>query len=404
MNNIKNGKGYISIDKSIEKLINWIDNYGVSGWDPYDWAISPLSKNLPYFMNWFFSQVNVYSPINLRPLFKIKKGINPKGLGLLVQGYLRYYELSSKESALRQGLSILNVLDSLKISKNGYVWWTNYFDFVRKYHKVTKNTPDFGGLSQGLKAYAYAYYLTKNKYFMDICHSIVKTFQKMFLSKYKNYLYVRYYPSDSHKIVFDISGSFLSSVSYYLKYVIFDYELFSISKKISKFLISFQKSNGVWPFSYFFLENKYHYQIDYHQGFIIEGLADFYSLIDEKDLKLEIYKAILKGTSYYIKNQFDSRGRSYYRYPWKYPIDVHNQAQGIITFAKLYKLFNKKEFLDFAIKIANWTITNMQSPEGYFYTHKWPFIINKIPYLRWGQAWMLLSLTSLLNSRGDLNE
>jgi hypothetical protein len=37
----------------------------------------------------------------------------------------------------------------------------------------------------------------------------------------------------------------------------------------------------------------------------------------------------------------------------------------------------------------------MQDKEGYFYYQIYPLIINKIPYMRWGQAWMLLALSTL---------
>ena len=49
----------------------------------------------------------------------------------------------------------------------------------------------------------------------------------------------------------------------------------------------------------------------------------------------------------------------------------------------------------FAEKIAKWTIENMQDEKGYFYYQKWPFLTNKIAYMRWGQAWMMLALSTL---------
>ena len=37
----------------------------------------------------------------------------------------------------------------------------------------------------------------------------------------------------------------------------------------------------------------------------------------------------------------------------------------------------------------------MFSPEGYFYYRILPFGKIKTPYMRWGQAWMLLALATL---------
>jgi hypothetical protein len=54
------------------------------------------------------------------------------------------------------------------------------------------------------------------------------------------------------------------------------------------------------------------------------------------------------------------------------------------------------EYLPFARKIALWTIENMQDEEGYFYYRCGKFYKNKIPYIRWGQAWMMNALSYLL--------
>jgi hypothetical protein len=34
---------------------------------------------------------------------------------------------------------------------------------------------------------------------------------------------------------------------------------------------------------------------------------------------------------------------------------------------------------------------------GYFYYLKYPLLTNKVPYLRWSQAWMLYALSFLLS-------
>jgi len=52
--------------------------------------------------------------------------------------------------------------------------------------------------------------------------------------------------------------------------------------------------------------------------------------------------------------------------------------------------------LKFSQKIAEWTIKNMQDSKGNFYYQKWPFLMNKVSYMRWGQGWMMLALSKLL--------
>ena len=73
-----------------------------------------------------------------------------------------------------------------------------------------------------------------------------------------------------------------------------------------------------------------------------------------------------------FKNQFSSNGISFWRWPKKYPIDIHNQSQGIITFS-IFKDFSSS-YLDFSKTIAKWTIENLQSKRGNFYYQKYPGI------------------------------
>ena len=91
-----------------------------------------------------------------------------------------------------------------------------------------------------------------------------------------------------------------------------------------------------------------------------------------------------KGLEFYFNNQFNVDGWSYWRIPKKWPIDIHNQSQGIITFSWVKSLDDK--YGPFANKIAQWTIKNMQGRSGNFYYQKWPVINNKVNYLRWNQA------------------
>ena len=49
-----------------------------------------------------------------------------------------------------------------------------------------------------------------------------------------------------------------------------------------------------------------------------------------------------------------------------------------------------------ALKVANWTIKNMQDPSGYFYYRRYEMgIVNKTPTLHWGQATMFCALSGL---------
>jgi hypothetical protein len=395
---------------SLIKLHRYIKKEKYAGWDPYDWYLSPLSKKLPKFVNFLMIQFGLYSPINFRPFFGIRKHLSNKGFAIFAQAYILSKNIikGDIEKEFEHSIKyLLKTLEKNKLStKRGIAWNSHYFKFVGT---VRPDNPDIVGTTEALKAFSMAYSVYGYEKYKKICDKTVNSLLTEFVSEYNDEIYFKYTPDDIGRIIYNASALGLSGLSYYLKYVdgekdITD-EIISIGSRVTKFLLKNQKNSGVWDYSYNIFNKTTYTQIDYHQGFIIDGLLEFYPYISDNNFKKKLLDSIVRGVNYYKNKQFTKDGVSYYRYPIKYPIDIHNQAQGIITFSKLYDKFRDPTYLEFAEKIAVWTIKNMQSPKGYFYTHKWLGFVNKIPYMRWAQAWMMLALSTLLSVKsGDNNE
>lgn len=133
-------------------------------------------------------------------------------------------------------------------------------------------------------------------------------------------------------------------------------------------------------------------QLDFHQGYVLESIHHISNLIGVDNPKWN--NALKQGLDYYRNILFFDDGSSYWRFPKKWPLEIHNQSQGIITF----NLFgsNIKTFKDFSYKIADYTIKEMQAEDGHFYYQKFKYYSHKILYMRWSQAWMFLALTILI--------
>ncbi len=164
--------------------------------------------------------------------------------------------------------------------------------------------------------------------------------------------------------------------------------------KAINFVINKQLNNGRWNYKLDPFTGKEKAQVDFHQGFILDSI---YSMITELEINDENILSILtRGLNFYQHNQFDKDGVSLWRIPKKWPIEIHNQSQGIITFSKLSKLDDSA--IEFATKIALWTIENMQSDSGYFFYRINKNYKIKISYIRWAQAWMFLALSTLFSN------
>jgi hypothetical protein len=109
----------------------------------------------------------------------------------------------------------------------------------------------------------------------------------------------------------------------------------------------------------------------------------------------EQFKSPLQnGLQFYIDSFFQDYCKPKYFDTQLYPIDIHCIAQSIITLVHFAdrKLAQKEQLL----AILDWTLENFFDQDGYFYYQMTPFYKNKISYMRWSQAWMLYSLTRLL--------
>ncbi|OPY53026.1 MAG: hypothetical protein A4E48_00874 [Methanosaeta sp. PtaU1.Bin060] len=386
--------------KSVGSLFNWVKKEGYYGWDPYDALHGLITTKMcmgnPY-LEMMLIQIGRISPINMRPILKIQKGIDLKGCALFARAYAEMCKTVRNKIYLTELCKMISFLNdnSLK-DKYGYECWSShYFPYtgVDK-SRLTPSTPDVIGTSQSIIALVEGYMITGDEHAKNAALDAWNFLSDKFIESKTNKIFIKYTLGNDNRITINASAQGLEAGCYILK-LHQDRQTKNICQKLSRFLVSMQGDDGSWKYS-IYDDGRVRNQLDFHQGFILDALVDYLKYADSK---AELASCIENGIRIYKEKMFLRDGRSYYRYPAKYPIDIHNQAQGIITFAK-YSVLDP-QYSDFANQIAKWTITNMQDRSGYFYYHKWPLIANKIPYMRWSQAWMMLALATLMEHLRD---
>lgn len=374
------------MNKALKSLIRYIETEGFQGYDPYDTLNSWIPfKFLGKWPAAIATQIQKRNPINIRPLLGIKKGINPKAYGLFLQAYSILYKKTNKKEYLEKADYFFNWLkDNYSKGYSGYCWgynfpWANPKHFYDSYIPSSVVT---GFVCNGIFEY---YKINNSSRVKDVLIS-ASNFVLKDLNQFENDTGVclSYTPMDND-ICYNASllaGEALALNYYFTK----DKKYKEIIKKILDFVIARQHDNGKWDYSYDKELKKEREQIDFHQGFVlcsIDNIIQYAGLDQEKYIKY-----VKKGVEFYYKEQFFTDGRSKWRLPKIWPVEIHNQAQGIITFLQLSYL--NSEYKNFATKIADWTIKNMQDKKGFFYYQKHKFYTNKISYMRWSQAWMML--------------
>ncbi len=377
------------IKDALNKLSNYIINKDFKGYDPYDALTSPIFKNIQQpIVGAIFTQVFKKNPINLRKIFAIKPQDNPKGLGLMLKAYSLQYMITKDQSLLNICEELYTRLLTLKSPDfPEYCWgynfpWANTADYLPAYCPSVVVT---SFVIDGLATYS----KIANKVDIDkiIQSSAEYVMNRVPHTNLKEGISIAY-THRSRGICYNASLLAMQILlrAYEIKK---DELLIETSNRAVNYVVTKQHSDGHWNYSINPITGNERVQVDFHQGFILNALFDYFLATNDNS----ILQAIAKGIKFYHNIQFSSEGISKWRYPKQYPAEIHNQAQGIITFSQLNKYI--PDGLDFANVIAKWTITNMQGEEGYFYYRKYPFITNKIPYMRWSQAWMLLALTTL---------
>jgi len=376
---------------TLRRLLDYIDHKGWEGYDPYDALNSlPLLK-LPN--KWLRVAPTVFfrlSPINFRKLFLVKKGINPKAMGLLLSSYSLLHRMKIVPSLENADRIFDWLCQNAAAGYSGNGWGYN-FPWQSRDRLLERGIPTIVNTSfigHGILDY---YDRSGNQKALEVARSSCEFFLKdLNIRETKEGICFSYSPVENNMVhnANALGASLLARVSSYTQ----EKTLLEWAKKSFDFTLHHQQENGLWAYSIYPETGHVRVQTDWHQGFILDSLMWFISAADPADERYK--KALIKGAEFY-KSQFTEHGMSYWRAPKMWPADIHNQAQGIITFAKL------EEFLPGSIqtseRIARWTMDNMwNKKKGFFYYQKWPLYTNRIAYFRWAQAWMLLALATQL--------
>lgn len=382
--------------KSLCRLEQYVRECDYSGYDPYDALNTELFEQLPTkYLKVLVTQLFVYSPVNFRNIVHTQPGKNPKGLGLFLQAYCNVYKANLIERDTFDTTSSYLVQELIRLRSPGY---TNYcWGFNFPWQDITRYGPRYlpsiVNTSYAGNALLDLYEVTQEQRYLDTAESSSRfILNDLNVTETDAGICFSYTPVDHHLVhnANVLGAAFLSRVYSFTGRD----ELLNSASQAFEFTLLHQHDDGSWAYSMNPTTGKERNQIDFHQGFVLDALCDFLKCNPPKKSQLE--DALLSGAQYYLDHQFDAQGRSRWRLPRRWPIDIHHQAQGIITFCKLFEYTHDLEHLQCAEKIAAWTIDNMQDQTGHFYFQCWPYSANKISYMRWGQAWMMLGLAVLL--------
>ena len=133
-----------------------------------------------------------------------------------------------------------------------------------------------------------------------------------------------------------------------------------------------------------------HWVDNFHTAYVLDCFKNYAESTGDNQFPPEL----MKGYEYWKKTFFLPDGTPRYYNHKTLPLDIQCSSQAIDTLVFFNDL--DPESLPLALKVAQWTIANMQDRSGYFYYRRYSsWIVNKTPTLHWGQATMLSALAAL---------
>lgn len=391
-------------ERCLADLTAWVEARDHTGYDPYDGLTLVRSEAILHHRvaNALLTQFFKHCPVNLRPLLGMPATRMPKGVGLFLNAYALLAERARRrgdgadEAACLARCALL--FDWLVAHRcPGYAGYAWNFGFPYKHLYEQPTVVITATVARGLFDY---YRLTQRADVLQVLRStcdfiledllVTETAEGLCFSYTPRGDTARPRPLDACYNASMLGAEVLAKV-YALTG---EAPLREAARRAADFTVAHQHADGRWNYSIDLDTGQERAQVDFHQGFVLDAL---HACIQGAGLTGERYRrALRRGAQFYQQQQFTGEGRALGRLPKRWPADVHGQAQGILTFSRLRHL--DPAFASFARQVAHWTLAHLRDRAGYFYYRRGRLLTNRIPYMRWAQAWMMLALATLLQA------
>jgi hypothetical protein len=166
-----------------------------------------------------------------------------------------------------------------------------------------------------------------------------------------------------------------------------------LARRAANYSLAEQREDGAW---YYWgpPDELMHWVDHYHTGFVLRALDDLLRVTGWEDLR----EPLDRGYAFYTERLFDEGRIPRLTEARRYPVDIHSCAEAILCLSQLSARYD--DALARACAVADWTLAHMRHPSGAFYYRRYRWLTIRIPYMRWGQAWMMLALTRLQKALG----
>jgi len=371
-----------------------LHNLRYIGYDPAD-LMNSSWKGLTHFperLLRFLTILNFYSPVNIRPLLRIRPSQNTTAMVILGRTCLNGYRQTARTEWLDYAQELADWLLQHAIRRDNTLGWSRIIPYQAKSDFMHAS----GCTLTFINAHAAEFFLdfheiSGDPQWLDCAGSVCQH-----LLRHTNRLEFPFgiclsYINDAQEEVPNASilaGCVLHRYGRLKK----DEEITRLSMSILDYTLHRQNADGSWDFC-FDPGKPARRQYDFHQCYMLDGIRKYgYDVGSARQDRIRI--AFEKGMTFYLERLFDADMRPFWRYPHKYPIDVHNVSHAVYFLARY-----NRDVPDAAIrleKLLGILLDKMYDKRRqYFYYQVYPLYRVKHDFLRWNTAWSLYALSHL---------
>jgi hypothetical protein len=391
-----------SVAEALARLDTWIETHDFQGWDPHDALNSPLLKTLTFGrrrLGQVWVQLLRRSPVNVRPLLRVKIGHNPKGMGLFLASYWRKYQMGGEARHLERARWLAGWLRYNAVPTAHGVGWGYNFDWPNRDFFAPAGTPTIvntafvglalldvwdgpgsAGVCSAPGAAAGAIEFDTLSLVTRACDFIRHDLRQT--PGGPGEVCFSYTPLDGRRVHnANVLGAWLLAETAARTG---EAALADLALAAARYTARQQRSDGSWLYG----EAAHDNWVDgFHTGYVLLALRGLGRALSTP----EFDAAVSHGYAYWKAHCIGPGGAPRFYPDRLYPQDAHSAAASVLTLLAFAGQDPTAAAL--AAQAANWAIENLQAPAGCFDYEIYRWYRIRIPYMRWTQAWMQRALT-----------
>lgn len=374
---------------SIMRLSGWLEKNEYRGYDTFDGLNARFLRPLTFETNVLrtvLQQGVRRFPINLRPLLGISKSRSTKGMGFLARGFMRMEEATGERTWGQKAESGLQWL--IENQSKGYSGscWGNHFDYQSRTFYLARGVPTIVWTSLIGHAFLDGYDHFQKDHYLQVavsaCEHILRD-----LSKYTEGegVCISYIPIQNSQVhnANTLGASLLARTYLHTRNQTYR----EVAEKAIHYTAQHQRPDASW---YYGEKENLRWVDNFHTAYVL----DCFKYYGESTRDDRFDEKMMSGYEYWKKTFFLADGTPRYYDHQTLPLDIQCSSQAIDTL--VFFSDRDPDSLSLALRVAQWTIANMQDRSGYFYYRRYsPWLVNKTPTLHWGQATMLNAMAGL---------